>query len=179
MKMCYILLLLTLNHTFDHNSDKYKAIGGKSMIRLIPASQRSPILSLPVSNNNYSQKNQDDDTARILILHSGKLFDDLIAVLLREDPDLNVSIDWIDREEAIAQVIASKKPQIVILYKSVSFSVEKLKLLLEMLHYTEALQIVTVSINENSLEIANNGKLVSTNFNSFVNLCKSNVLTAQ
>jgi len=149
------------------------------MLRLITQSQQNPILSYPFSNVLYSQKSLENGSPRILILYSGLLLEDLIAGLLCDEPDLQIWITGIEKEEAMAQAIASEKPQIVILCKSISFSVEKLNLMLEELHFTKAVQIFAVSINENSLEVDSKKKLVFNNFRSFIDHVKSSCLTVQ
>jgi len=149
------------------------------MLRLITQSQQNPILSYPFSNVLYSQMSLGNGSPRILILYSGLLLEDLIAGLLCDEPDLQILITRIDKEEVMAQAIASEKPQTVILCKSVSFSLEKLNLLLEELHYSKAVQIFAVSINANSLEVDSKKKLVVNNFRSFIDLIKSSCLDIQ
>ena len=149
------------------------------MLRLITQSQQNQILSYPFSNVLYSQKSLENGSPRILILYSGLLLDDLIASLFCDQPDLQIRITQIDKEEAIAQAIASEKPQTVILCKSDSFAVEKLNLLLEELHFSDPVQVFVVSLNGNSLEVDSKKKLVFNNFRSFIDHVKSSCLTVQ
>lgn len=128
----------------------------------------------PVSNALNPQENLRTDAQRVLILHSGILLDELIAGLLDDEADLQVSIIPIDNEETIAQAIAGEKPQTVILCNSDWFSVAKLYLMLETINYSEALQIVVFALNENSMEVFSKEKIITKNFRHFVGLIKNN-----
>ena len=142
------------------------------MLRIISPIQSNQFFSHPFSNIRNSNKNLKKDAPRVLILYSGILLDNMIAILFGDEPNLEILINGLDKEELIAQQIVSEKPQTVILCQSIWFSVEKLNHILEDLHYSEAVQIVAVSLTENSLEIINKKKVITTNFKSFIHLVK-------
>ena len=115
---------------------------------------------------------------RIMILDSGILLDELILELFCDVPNLQILITRIDNEETIAQAIVSENPQVVILSKSECFSVDKLSEILKNLQFSDAIQIVVVSLHENSLVVKNSHNHSHNNFKDFVNCIKNNAQSA-
>ncbi len=127
----------------------------------------------------YRQGGQNIKSQRIMVLCRGILLDEMIASLLCDEQDLQISFTRMDHEEVIAQAIFNEKPQTVVMCETADFSVEKLDHLLEDLHYSDSVQIIVVSLYENSLVINSKKKHFYTNFRNFVHLIKNNSWSIQ
>ena len=125
-----------------------------------------------IPNTQTPGWNHKHPVAHVMILDGGRLLDDAICALLWKELEMQVSIVHLDDEELIAQAVVLQNPDVVILCKSASFSVAKLCQILEDQKYDAPIQIMSVSICGNSLEIFDQKQLVSTNFRNFINLIR-------
>jgi hypothetical protein len=112
-----------------------------------------------------------------MILDSGILLDELILELFCDVPDLHILITRMDNEERIAEAIISENPKFVILSESDRFSVDKLSEILRNLQFSYAIQIIVVSLHENSMVIKNSHHHSHKNFKDFVNCIKNGCST--
>ena len=129
--------------------------------------------SLPFSGMRSARAKTFSRARRVLLLDSGNLLHDLVPRLLRDQPDLGISIARMTEEEAVACEIAAGRHQTVILTQSERFSVDRLHQILAELGYQDEVRILSVSMTDGFLEVYCCRKLVLRNFREFIDLVKN------
>ncbi len=139
---------------------------------LNPTVYDQSFFKLPVLYSSKEEEIARRGIKRILVLDSGILLDQLITLILSDDPCLDIWVQPLDTEERVAGLIDVIHPESVILSCGSTFSVSALKRLISARQPGNCVDIVTISLDDNSLDINDERRLAFSNFRNFVELVK-------